>query len=112
VTFVNELLIRVALPTVRTTAMRAVALHAVSPRASGAGNDVPMKTAMDASKSIHLDNPEVWIVDASITVWFHSSQAIVAVIFGVAPEEMLRNPSPFAVPTADLISLPGLAFQV
>ncbi len=73
---------------------------------------MPMETAMHASERIHLDDPQVGIVDAGVASRLHSSQAIVQVMFGVAPDEMLRSPSPFAVPTAVLISLPGFAFQV
>ena len=42
----------------------------------------------------------------------HSSQATVALMLGVPPEAMDLRPTPFAVPTAVLISRPGLAIQV
>lgn len=111
-TFIYELLVGAAFPTLRAAAMWPIAAHTVAPRASGAWHNVPMASTVDALKSVHLDNPAVGIVYSGVAVGSHSSQAMVALVFGVAPDEMLRSPSPFAVPTADLISRPGLAFQV
>jgi len=92
--------------------MRPIALHTPAPRATRAGHEVPVESAMDALKRVHLDNPDIGIIYPSVAVRSHSSQAMVTLIFGVAPEAILRTPSPFAVPTMALISLPGLAFQV
>lgn len=92
--------------------MRAVALHTEASRAARARNDMPVKPTMDALKGVHLDNPDIRVIYSGVASRLHSSQATVALIFGVAPDEMLRSPSPFAVPRMDLISLPGFAFQV
>lgn len=73
---------------------------------------MPVEATVDALKRVHLDDPDIGIIYPAVAVWFHSSQAKVVVTFGVAPDEMLRSPMPFAVPTADLISLPGFEFQV
>src|SRR3981189_2603916 len=101
-TFINELLVGTAFPTSGTAAVWTIALHAPAARAARHRDDMPVKTAVHALQCIHLDRPKVWIVNASVAVRSHSSQASVALMFGVAPEEILRSPSPFAVPTADL----------
>lgn len=111
-TFINKLLIGAAFPTLRAATMRSVALHTVAPRPARARHDVPVESTVDALERIHLDNPDIGIIYAGVAVRSHSSQAMVALMFGVAPDEMLRSPRPFAVPRMDLISLPGLAFQV
>ena len=94
--------------------MGTVALHTPSPRAARPRDDVPVESTVDALEGVSLDNPKVGIVDSGVAVRVehHSSQAIVQLIFGVAPDEIERRPSPFAVPTAALISRPGFAFQV
>lgn len=111
-TFIDELLVGAAFPALRAAAMGTVAAHTIAPRAARPWHNVPMASTVDALKSVHLDNPAVGIVYSGVAVRSHSSQAMVALMFGVAPDEMLRSPSPFAVPTALLISRPGFAFQV
>lgn len=110
--FIDEFLVGTAFPASSTAAMRPVALHAPATRAAGAWNYMPVEATVDTLERIHLDNPDIGIINSGVTVSFHSSQAIVQFIFGVAPEAMLRSPRPFAVPTMALISLFGLAFQV
>lgn len=92
--------------------MGAVTFHTEASRPARARDDLPVESTVDTLDSVHLDNPNLGIIYTGVTVCFHSSQAMVTLMFGVAPDAMLRTPSPFAVPTADLISLPGLAFQV
>ena len=112
-TFINEFLVWTAFPALCAAAMRAVALHTVSPRPARSRDDVPMEPTVNTLKRVHLDNPDIGVIYSGVASRLHySSQAMVTFIFGVAPEAMLRSPRPFAVPTADLISRPGLAFQV
>lgn len=67
-TFIDEFLVGTAFPAVRAAAVWPVALHAVTSRAARARNDVPVKTAVHALQGIHLDGPEIGVVDAGIAV--------------------------------------------
>jgi hypothetical protein len=113
-TFVNEFLVGAAFPASRGSTVRPVALHTEAPRAARARLDVPVESAVDTLDGVHLDDPEIRVIDSGVAVGVehHSSQAMVQLMLGVAPEAILRKPSPFAVPTAALISRPGFAFQV
>lgn len=110
--FINELLVGTTFPARRTAAMRTITLHTPASSTPAASYYSPMPPTVNTLEGIGLNGRAVWSIDPQVAVRFHSSHAIVTLIFGVPPETILRVPMPFAVPSGALISRPGLAIHV